>query len=241
MYRVIARLDIKGPNLIKGIQFEGLRVLGNPAEYAKKYAQDADELLYIDTVATLYGRNQLEKLIEETTENTFIPITVGGGIRSNGDVRSILAAGADKIAVNTAALLRPDLIREIADRFGTQCVVVVIEAKRRGTDWEAYTDCGRNPSGRSVEAWAEEAAHLGAGELLVTSIDCDGTRKGPDWALLKAIQVDIPVIYSGGIRLEDVLQVSEYTEGMAIGAALHYGDCSIGQIKDMLRRTKDIR
>ncbi len=242
MYRVIARLDIKGPNLIKGIQFEGLRIIGNPAKFAKRYADDgADELLYIDTVASLYGRNQLGKIIEETSGNTFIPFTAGGGVRSYGDVRAILAAGADKIALNTAALLRPDLIREISDRPGPQCVVVAIEAKRRQSGWEAYTDCGRVPSGHDAVRWAHEAEELGAGEILLTSIDCDGTRKGPDMGLLKAIQVGVPLIYSGGIRLQDVCEVAAYSDGMAIGASLHYGNCTIQQVKEALRPLKDIR
>ena len=241
-YRIIARLDIKGPNLIKGIQFEGLRVLGKPGEFARKYADDgADELLYIDTVASLYGRNHLGRLIEESSRDIFIPFAVGGGIRSCGDIRPILESGADKIAVNSAAVLRPSLISEISDRAGSQCLMVSIEAKRVNGGWEAYTHCGRNPSGRDAVKWAREAVSLGAGEILITSIDRDGTRRGPDLELLKAIDVDVPVIYSGGIRLEDVREVSEHSQGMAIGASLHYGDCTISQVKDALRAWKEIR
>ena len=241
-YRIIARLDIKGGNLIKGIQFEGLRVLGSPHEFAKKYADGgADELLYLDTVASLYGRNQLGRLIEESSRDIFIPFVVGGGIRSCGDIRPILESGADKIAVNSAALLRPSVISEISDRAGSQCLVVSIEAKRVNGGWEAYSNCGRSPSGRDALKWIEEAVALGAGEILVTSIDRDGTRKGPDIELLKTIEVEVPVIYSGGIRLQDVHEVSEYSEGMAIGASLHYGDCTISEVKDALRPWKEIR
>lgn len=236
-YRVIARLDIKGENLIKGFQMEGLRIIGSPSLYAKKYADEgADEILYLDTVASLYGRNQLGHIIEEVSRDTFIPFVAGGGIKSCGDIQSVLKSGADKIAVNSAALLRPDLIREIAERAGTQCIVVSVEAKRRNGGWEAYSDCGRIPSGKDAIKWAEEAVSLGAGEILITSIDQDGTRRGPDLELLKSIQVDVPVVYSGGVRLQDVVEVSKYSQGCAIGASLHYGDCTISQVKDELRK-----
>ena len=153
-YRVIARLDIKGPNLIKGIQFEGLRVLGNPGQFAKKYADDgADELLYIDTVASLYGRNQLESLIEETSKEVFIPITVCGGINSEMAIRRILRYGADKVASNTQSIRERDFIRRAANGAGTQAIVVSIEAKRVNGGWEAYTDCGRIPSGKDAVKW----------------------------------------------------------------------------------------
>ena len=242
-YRVIARLDVKGPNLIKGIQFEGLRVLVKPEDFARKYADEgADELLYIDTVASLYGRNQLEHIIERTTENVFIPITVAGGISSVGDCVAALRHGADRVAVNTAAIRRPNLIREIVGALGSQALTGSIEAKRVNGGWEAYTDHGRIPSGRSCFSWAEEAARLGVGELLITSIDCDGARRGVEFELLKQIDVDVPVIYSGGIRLKDVAEIAEYTDGMAIGASLHYGDCTISQVKDELRKAgKEVR
>lgn len=242
-YRVIARLDIKGPNLIKGIQFEGLRVLGNPSQFAKKYADEgADELLYIDTVASLYGRNQLESLIENTSAQSFTPFTVAGGVWSVEEVQRLLKSGADKVAVNSAAVKRSGLIREIALRFGSQCLAVSVEAKQVNGGWEAYTDCGRIPSGKDAVRWAHEAAALGAGEILITSIDCDGTRRGHERELLKQIDVDIPVIYSGGIRLQDVCEVAEYSDGMAIGASLHYGDCTIAKVKEELRKAgKEIR
>lgn len=236
-YRILARLDIKGKNLIKPCQFEGLRVVGNPAQFAKKYADEgADELLYIDTVASLYGRNQLESLIEETIEEVFIPLTVSGGATWN-----LLRAGADRIALNTAAIKEPHCITELADKCGSQAITVSIEAKRKNGGWEAYTDCGRIPSGKNAIQWAKEAVELGAGEILITSIDRDGTRKGPDLDLLASIDVDVPVIYSGGIRLQDVRAVAELSDGMAIGASLHYGDCTIAQVKDALRPYQEIR
>lgn len=241
-YRVIARLDIKGPNLIKGIQFEGLRVIGKPSVFAKKYADEgADELLYIDTVASLYGRSQLESLIEETTEEIFIHITVGGGIASFESISKLLSCGGDKISINSAAILSPLFLSNGCNKFGSQAISVSIEAKRVNGGWEAYSEAGRTPSGKDAVKWAEEAVRLGAGEILITSIDQDGTRKGPDIALLKAIDVDVPVIYSGGIRLRDVCEVAEYSDGLAVGASLHYGDCTIQQIKDELRKTKEIR
>ena len=242
-YRVIARLDIKGPNLIKGIQFEGLRVIGNPAQFAKKYADEgADELLYIDTVASLYGRSQIHELLDRTVGETFIPVTVGGGIRDHACIRGLFNAGADKLAFNTAVVERPERIVEFAERYGRQAIVVSIEAKRVNGGWNVYTDCGRIDSGKDAVRWADDVANLGAGELLITSIDCDGARRGHERELLKQIDVDIPVIYSGGIRLQDVAEVAEYSDGMAIGTSLHYGDCTIAQVKEELRKAgKEVR
>ncbi len=242
-YRVIARLDIKGPNLIKGIQYEGLRVLGKPSDFAKQYSDEgADELLYLDTVASLYGRNQLEGLIEESSSETFIPFTVGGGVRSLSEATRLFKCGADRIAVNTGAITSPILIGEISSCAGAQSITVSIEAKRVNGGWEAYTDGGRNRTHKDAVEWAREAVKLGAGEILLTSIDRDGTRKGPDLDLLKAIEVDVPLVYSGGIRLQDVGQVAQYTQGMAIGASLHYRDCTIAQIKQELQRSgKEVR
>lgn len=241
-YRVIARMDIKGPNLIKGISFEGLRVLGKPADFAARYANaGADELLYIDTVASLYGRNQLEALLEETTENVFIPITVGGGISSVADVRRLLNAGADKVAINTAALKRPQLISEIADHFGSQALTVSIEAKRTMVGWEAYTDCGRERTHMDAILWAEKAAELGAGEILITSIDRDGTRKGFDADLLRNINVGIPVVAAGGFGCVEHLSDALSCDAVAIGSALHYGDVTIGEVKGRLAKSREVR
>lgn len=245
-YRVIARLDIKGDKLVKPYQFEGLRVLGKPAEFAKRYADEgADELLYLDIVASLYGRNQLENLIEETSREIFIPIIVAGGIRGNNCCARILRCGADKIVFNTNAIRDPAVIARASSRFGSQAISVSIEAKRINGGWEAYTDCGRIPSGKDAIQWAQEAVALGAGEILITSIDCDGVRRGAEFDLLHAIQaceLSVPVVYSGGIRLQDVAEVAQYSDGMAIGASLHYGDCTIQQVKDALRKAgKEVR
>lgn len=241
-YRVIARLDIKGPNLIKGIAFEGLRVLGKPADFARKYAQTgADEILYMDTVASLYGRNQLGSLLEETSDGVFIPITVGGGVRSVEDVRRLLRSGADKVAINTAVVNRPELIREIADLFGSQCLTVSIEAKRTEKGWEAYTDCGRERTGKDAVKWAHEAAELGAGELLITSIDRDGTRKGLDADLLDEIEVDCPVVAAGGFGKENDYQTCLKADALAVGTSLHYGKVTIPEIKDRLSGSVEVR
>jgi len=244
-YRVIARLDIKGANLIKGVQFEGLRVLGEPGAFAARYAASgADELLYFDSVASLYGRNQLTRLIEATSAEAFVPLTVGGGIGSVEMATEILRTGADKLAVNTAALKCPGLIDALAAKFGSQAVCLSVEAKRVNGGWEAMTEGGRIPSGRSVLTWIAEAVERGAGEVLVTSVDCDGTRCGPDFDLIEAIgaiDVPVPFVYCGGIRLRDVEKVARHTDGMAVGAALHYGDCTIADIKAKLAATQTIR
>lgn len=241
-FRVISRLDIKGKNLIKGVRMEGLRIIGKPSDYAKKYADEgADELLYMDTVASLYGRNQLHSLLEETCEHSFVPITVGGGIRSVEDVRQILRAGADKVAINTGAISNPILVKDVASHFGSQCVVVSIEAKRVNGNWECFTDCGRERTGKDAVCWAHEAAELGAGELLITSIDQDGTRGGFDSDLLSQIEVDIPVIASGGMGCLDHLDAVLAVDAVAIGTAFHYGDVTIPQVKSRLSAHKEVR
>ena len=237
LLRLIARLDIKGKNVVKGVQMEGLRVVGDPAEMAKNYAeQGADEILYIDTVASLYGRNQLETLLEKTCADVFVPITVGGGIASKADARRLFNAGADKVAVNTAALKRPSLINELAEHFGSQAVVVSIEAKRVNGGWEAYTDNGRNRTGMDVARWAFDAVARGVGELLITSIDRDGTRRGFDTALVAAIapNVPVPVTASGGCgsleHLRSVL-VEGKADAVAVGSMLHYGKTTFEEMR----------
>lgn len=237
LLRLIARLDIKGANVVKGVQMEGLRVVGKPEEMAERYAKSgADEILYIDTVASLYGRNQLEALLEKTCLEVFVPITVGGGIASIQDARRLLNAGADKIAVNTAALKRPELINELADHFGRQAVVVSIEAKRVNGGWECYTDNGRNHAGRDAVGWGNDAVRRGAGELLVTSVDRDGTRKGCDVELIAAIapRVPVPVTASGGLgsleHLRNVL-VEGKADAVAVGSALHYGKVTFEEMR----------
>jgi cyclase len=234
--RVIARLDIKAPNLVKGIHLEGLRVIGDPAEHAVRYYQQgADELLYIDIVASLYERNNLTDLVAKTASEIFVPLTVGGGVRTVADVQSLLRAGADKVAINTGAVRRPELITEAARSFGSQCVVASIEAKRTPTGWEAYTDNGREKTGLDVIEWAQRLVDLGAGELLLTSVDMEGTRKGFDLELIAALgpKLPIPVIACGGAgNIEHVAQaVRGGADAVAVAALLHYKTETIGSLK----------
>ncbi len=236
--RLIGRLDIKGPNLIKGIHLEGLRVIGDPQEFARKYyEQGIDELIYMDIVASLYGRNSLHDIIRSAAHDVFVPLTVGGGIRSVDDAREILRAGADKVAINTAAVNRPDLIREIAHVFGSQCMVLSIEAKYQAKDrWEVYTDNGRERTGLDVVEWAKRAVGLGAGEILLTSVDQEGTRKGFDCDLVRAVSdsVSVPVIASGGMgTVEHLKQVvtDGHADAVAMADILHYNRSTIAEIR----------
>ena len=236
--RIIARLDIKGPNLIKGVHLEGLRVVGDPQEYARRYYEEgADELLYMDVVASLYGRNNLTEIVKRAAQDIFVPMTVGGGVRSVDDAKDLLRAGADKVAVNTAATCRPELITEISRRFGSQCMVLSIEAKQIGPDrWEVYTDNGRERTGLDVIAWVKRGVALGAGEILLTSVDREGTRKGFDIPLVRAVtqEVAVPVIASGGMgKPEDLIDVVQQGNADAVAMAdiLHYRRASIGDIR----------
>jgi len=236
--RLIARLDIKGPNLIKGIHLEGLRVMGSPNEHAiRYYQQGADELIYMDCVASLYGRNNLSEIVRAAAKNIFIPMTVGGGIRSVDDATQILRAGADKVAVNTAAVATPQLITDISRRFGSQCMVLSIEAKQvRPGQWEAYTDNGREHTGLDVVEWVKRGVALGAGEVLLTSVDREGTRKGFDIELVKAVtsEISVPVIASGGMgKPEDVLDVvvEGGADAVAMADILHYKRADINEIR----------
>lgn len=240
--RLIARLDIKGPNLIKGIHLEGLRVIGSPNEHALRYyLQGADELIYMDVVASLYGRNSLGDIVQSAAQDVFVPITVGGGIRSVEDATRLLRCGADKVAVNTAAVANPGLISEIARRFGSQCMVLSVEAKQIGPDrWEAYTDNGRERTGLDVIEWVKRGASLGAGEIFLTSVDKEGTRKGFDTALLRAVtqEVAVPVIASGGMgKPEDVIDAVRQGEADAVAMAdiLHYQRATVGDIRSVAR------
>jgi cyclase len=235
--RLIARLDIKAPNLIKGIHLEGLRVIGDPNEYARRYYEaGADELIFMDIVASLYDRNSLADIVERTTKDVFIPITVGGGVRSVEDARRLLRAGADKVAINTAAVKRPELINEMARTFGSQCMVLSIEAKRRsGGTWEAYTDNGREHTGLDVVEWARRGAELGAGEILLTSVDQEGTRKGFDVDLVRSVTnaVGIPVIASGGMGSVEHLRtvVEGGADAVAMADVLHYNRLSLPDVR----------
>jgi cyclase len=236
--RIIARLDIKGPNLIKGIHLEGLRKLGDPHEFANRYAeQGIDEIIYMDSVASLYGRNSLVDIVANTSENIFVPITVGGGIRSVDDAWSLFKAGADKVAINTAAIKTPSLISDIANRFGNQSVVLSVEAKRRSDGgWEAYVDNGREHTGIDVCEWVCAAETLGVGEVLLTSIDQEGTQRGYDLPLMEAVSklVNVPIIASGGAgNLEHIRDavLQGGADAVALAHLLHYGKQSVSSIK----------
>ena len=241
--RLIARLDVKDENLVKGIQLEGLRKLGNPNDFAKRYyEQGIDELLYIDIVASLYNRNNLSDIVRKTVDDVFIPVCVGGGLRSVEDVRAILAAGADKVAINTAAIKRPALITEVAEAFDSQCMVLSIQAKRSRTwpgRWEAYYDNGRAHSGYDVVEWAKRGAALGAGEILLTSVDCEGLQAGMDLELIRAVTaaVNIPVICGGGVGCgDDIADAARAgADAVACAAVLHYNKETVAELKDDLR------
>lgn len=236
--RLIARLDIKGANLIKGVHLEGLRVIGSPNEHAKRYyEQGVDELIYMDCVASLYGRNHLADIVRAAAQDIFVPMTVGGGIRSVSDAAQILRAGADKVAVNTAATTNPQLITDIARRFGSQCMVLSIEAKQVGPEqWEVFTNNGRERTGMDVIGWAKRGVDMGAGEVLLTSVDREGTRKGFDIALVRAVasEVVVPVIASGGMgKSEDLLEVvrDAGADAVAMADILHFNRANIGSIR----------
>lgn len=227
--RIIPRLDIKGPNLVKGIHLEGLRVLGTPEAFAKYYYENgADELIFQDVVASLYERSSLHDLISRTAKNIFIPLTVGGGLRSIDDIKEVLRAGADKVTLNTAAIRNPDFIREASLKFGSSTIVVAIEAiKQPDGRYFAFVDNGREETGIEVVSWAKRAQELGAGEILITSVDREGTGEGFDIELIKKITsvVSIPVIAHGGAAdLQDIK--SAINEGgadaLAIASIFHY-------------------
>jgi cyclase len=238
--RLIARLDIKTTNLIKGVQMEGLRVIGEPYDYARRYYEaGVDELLYVDIVASLYGRSKLTEVVRRTATDVFVPMTVGGGIRSIDDVTELLRSGADKVAINTAAVARPDLISEVAGRFGSQCMVLSVEAKQQSAGrWEVYTETGRERSGLDVLEWVQRGVDLGAGEILLTSIDREGTRQGYDTALVTAVSAvtAVPIIASGGYgqpgHLGDAIRAG--ADAVAVADALHYNRRSVAELRSEL-------
>ena len=242
--RIIPRLDIKGPNLVKGIHLEGLRVLGKPEDFAQLYYdQGADELIYQDTVASLYQRNNLTEIITRTAENIFIPLTVGGGLRDLEDINKVLRAGADKVAINTAAINNPDFINQASRTFGSSTIVVAIEATcQPDGNYLAYTDNGREYTGVEVLAWAREAEERGAGEILLTSIDREGTGNGYDLDLIRMVSAEVttPVIAHGGasniIHIAETIQ-SAGADAVAIASMLHYAalngnDSLLGKFDD---------
>lgn len=229
MLRIIPRLDIKGPNLVKGIHLEGLRVLGPPEEFAKFYCEQlADEILLQDVVASLYDRNSIQHIITKIAKEVFIPITVGGGIRTLDNIKTILRAGADKVSINTAAINNPKLIRDASRSFGTSTIVVAIEAiKQLDGRYLAYYDNGREQSSYEVNEWAKIVQDYGAGEIILTSVDREGTGDGFDYDLINDVlkNVEIPVIVHGGAgSIEDVVQVLGNTksDSIALGSILHY-------------------
>jgi cyclase len=235
--RLIARLDVKAPNLIKGVNLEGVRVVGDPNVQARKYyAGGIDEIIYVDAVATLYARNSLSDLVRATANDVFIPMTVGGGLRSIQDVDTMMRSGADKVSINTAAVQNPDLVREASGIVGCQCIVVAIDAKRSGAGWEVFTHGGRKPTGIDAVQFARDVAALGAGEILLTSMDRDGTKAGFDLELTRAVSdaVTIPVVASGGVGNLDHL-VEGITKGHAsavlAASIFHFGTYSIGEAK----------
>ena len=248
-FRIIARLDIKGANLIKSVNLEGLRVIGDPNTHATEYYKDGiDEIIYIDCVASLYGRNQLVDLLKKTAKDVFVPITAGGGIRTLNDARELLRNGADKIAINTAAVDNPDLITKLAREFGSQCVVSYIEAKKNeNLGWEVFVENGRQRTYKDVLNWAVECANLGAGEILLTSIDKEGTSTGFDLELCSKVSsaTEIPVIASGGMgRVQDLVDLknSSAVSGAAIADVLHYRKLTVEQIKaEMVKNRIQVR
>lgn len=228
--RIIPRLDIKGPNLVKGIHLEGLRVLGKPEYFAEYYYESgADELFFQDTVASLYERNNLQDIISKTAKKTFIPMTVGGGIRTINDIRAALLAGADKVAINTEAIKNPNFIKEASMKFGSSTIVVAIEAIQdsKTGKYLAYTDNGREYTGVNAIEWAFRVQELGAGEIIITSVDREGTGEGFDKSLVKMIAdiVEIPVIAHGGCKSpQDAVELIYDTkiDGIALASILHY-------------------
>lgn len=242
--RIIARLDIKGENVIKGVQLEGLRIIGKPGPIARRYyEQGIDEIFYIDVVASLYGRNSILEIVREAARNIFVPLTVGGGIRKKEDIISALRSGADKVAINTAAVRNPSFIKDAAESFGSQCIVVSVEAKKRAPgQWEVLTDNGRELTGRSVVDWVTEVQELGAGEIFLTSVDKDGTRTGFDSDLIRAVydRVNIPVVASGGagnVGHISRLLTSGCVDAVCVATMFHYEVVSPETLKQALRNS----
>jgi cyclase len=246
--RIIPCLDVTDGRVVKGINFVELQDAGDPVEVAKKYnEQGADELTFLDITASSDDRGLLLDIIEDVAKQIFIPLTVGGGVRSCNDIRSLLNAGADKVSINTSAIINPQLVEQAAGRFGSQCIVVAIDAKKVSNHWEVFTHGGRNSTGINAVSWAKKMVDLGAGELLLTSMDRDGTKIGFDNILTKLISdtVDVPIIASGGVGT-----LQHLVDGVKIGGAdavlaasiFHYGEFSIQEAKQyMLNNNVEIR
>jgi cyclase len=243
--RVIPCLDVEGGRVVKGVRFKGLRDAGDPVELARRYdAEGADELVFLDITASAEGRGTMVDVVSRTAEEVFIPFTVGGGVASVEDARKLLRAGADKVAVNTAALERPGLVGELAEEFGSQCVVVAIDAKRRGAKasqegWEVFTHGGRRATGIDALGWADEAAARGAGEILLTSMDADGTRQGFDIPLTRAVAeaLPVPVIASGGVgNLDHLVEgaLAALADGLLAASIFHLAEHTVREAKAYL-------
>lgn len=239
--RLIARLDIKSGSLIKGVRFEGVRKLGNPSDFAQKYyVQGIDEIVFIDTVASLYGRPQLGTIVETVSNTVFVPLTVGGGIRSIHDAESLFQLGADKVAINSAGVTNPKLLNQIASTFGSQALVGSIHAKRRGTSWECLTEQGREQTGIDLRDRIRQLIDQGAGEILITSVDNDGVRRGFDLDLCDAAvsASSVPVVLGGGCgSVKDLLElrVRKNLSGIAVGSAFHYEALGVAEAKLAIR------
>jgi len=238
--RVIPCMDVDAGRVVKGTRFVDIRDAGDPVELAAHYdAEGADELVFLDITATSDKRATVVELARRAADQVFVPFTIGGGVRAADDAQGVLDAGADKVSVNSAAVARPELLSELADRFGAQCVVLAIDAKRAGDGWEVYVAGGRTATGRDAVAWAREGVERGAGEILLTSMDRDGTKDGYDTALLAAISsaVDVPVIASGGAgtpeHLVDGLRAG--ADAVLCASIFHYGEYTVGAVKDALR------
>jgi imidazole glycerol-phosphate synthase subunit HisF len=236
--RLISRLDIKNLFLIKSINLEGLNKIGDPNEFAiDYYKKGIDEIILIDCVASLYGRNNLTNIIKKITKEIFVPVTVGGGIKTVTDVKEILKSGADKVAVNTAAVRRKNLIKEISEEIGKQSLIISIQAKKRQDKWEVFTESGKQSTGIDLVDWVSEVIGLGAGEILLTSIDKEGTQSGFDLKLIKAVSkiCNIPLIISGGFgnlsHLDNLFIEEINIDGIAIAHALHYKKFEINEIR----------
>jgi len=240
--RIIPCLDVKAGRVVKGVKFVGLRDAGDPVEVARVYDRDgADELCFLDITASHENRGIILNVVARTAEQIFMPLTVGGGISTTEDIRNLLRAGADKVSINTAAVNRPEFVREAAQTFGSQCVVVAIDAKRIGNHWEVFTHGGRNPTGIDAYEWSKKMESYGAGEILLTSMDRDGTKAGYDLALTRTISdaVHIPVIASGGVGdLQHIYEgVTEGGASAALAASIfHFGEFSIRECKEYLAK-----
>lgn len=242
--RIIPCLDVKDGRVVKGTKFVNLRDAGDPVEVAENYDQQmADEIIFLDITASHEKRSIMLDIVQKTAEKVFMPLTVGGGVNSLDDIRTLLNAGSDKVSMNTAAVENPELIKESANRFGNQCIVVAIDAQKKNGSWEVYTHGGRTSTGRDVVKWAQEAESLGAGEILLTSMDHDGTKNGYGIDLTRAVcdAVNIPVIASGGAgKVEDFYNIFTQTSADAALAAsvFHYQELTVGDVKRYLNEKK---